>query len=80
MWELKPMLGKSAAAVLFRVKSNLKATRVKQLTDGSWLVDVEVTDPDTRHKSGTLQLREIRAEIHYEDSTTPPCRYGSGPA
>jgi hypothetical protein len=71
MWELAPMLEKSAAAVLFRVKSNLKATRVRQLADGSWLVKIAVVDPLTRCKLGTLQLREIRAEIHYGGEAKP---------
>jgi hypothetical protein len=71
MWELAPMLEKSASAVLFRVKSNIKATRVKQLSDGSWLVNIDVIKPGTRIKLGTLQLREIRAEIHYQGGAKP---------
>jgi len=71
MWELAPMLGKSASAVLFRVKANIKATRVKRLSDGSWLVNIDVIKPGTRIKLGTLQLREIRAEIHYKDGAKP---------
>lgn len=71
MWELVPALEKSGAAVLFRVKSNLKAKRVKQLRDGSWLVDIAVTGPGTRRKLGTLRLREIAATIHYEGSSKP---------
>lgn len=71
MWDLVPLLEKSGGAVLFRVKSNLKAKRVKQLADGSWLVDIAVRCPDTRCKLGTLRLREITADIHYEGSSKP---------
>lgn len=71
MWELAPMLEKSASAVLFRVRSNLKVTRLKQLSDGSWLVRVDVIKPGTRHKLGTLQLREIHAEIQFEGGAKP---------
>lgn len=71
MWELMPLLEKSASAVLFRVKSNLKVTRVRQLSDGSWLVSIPVIKPGTRRKIGTLLLREIRAEIHYEGGAKP---------
>ena len=71
IWELMPMLEKSAGAILFRVKSNLKATRVRQLTDGSWLVSIPVIKPGTRQQLGTLLLREIYAEIHYQGGTKP---------
>jgi hypothetical protein len=71
MWELIPMLEKSASAVLFRVKSNLKVTRVRQLGDGSWLVSIPVIKPGTRLKIGTLLLREIHAGIHYEGGAKP---------
>ena len=69
--ELTPLLEKSDSAVLFRVKSNLKVTRVRQLTDGSWLVRVPVLKPGTRQQIGTLLLREIQAEIHYEGEAKP---------
>jgi hypothetical protein len=69
--ELMPLLEKSAGAVLFRVKSNLKATRVRQLTDGSWLVRIRVIKPGTRQQIGTLELREIHAEIHYQGGAKP---------
>lgn len=71
MLELAPMLEASSSAVLFRVRSSIKATRVKQLTDGSWLVTVDVIKPGTRTKLGTLQLREIHAEIHYAGGADP---------
>lgn len=71
MWELMPMLEKSAAAVLFRVKSNLKVTRIRQLTDGSWLVSIPVIKPGTCSQIGTFLLREIHAEIHYEGGAKP---------
>jgi hypothetical protein len=71
MWELMPMLEKSAGAVLFRVKFNLKVTRIRQLTDGSWLVSIPVIKPGTRLQIGTLVLREIHAEIHYEGGAEP---------
>ena len=71
IWELMPLLEKSAGAVLFRVKSNLKVTRIRQLTDGSWLVRIPVIRPGTRQQIGSLLLREIHAEIHYEGGTKP---------
>lgn len=71
IWELMPLLEKSAGAVLFRVKSNLKVSRVSQLTDGTWLVRVPVIKPGTRQQIGTLLLREIHADIHYEGAANP---------
>ena len=71
MRELMPMLEKSAAAVLFRVRSNLKVTRIRQLSAGSWRVSVPVIKPGTRSQIGTLLLREIHAEIHYEGGAKP---------
>jgi hypothetical protein len=71
MWDLAPQLERSGGAVLFRVKSNLKAKRVRQLSDGSWLVDIAVIRSGTRCKAGTLRLREITADIHYEGSSKP---------
>ncbi len=35
LWEMMPMLEHSMGALLFRVRSNLKAKRVEQLCDGS---------------------------------------------
>ena len=71
MWELMPLLDQAASAVLFRVKSNLKVSRLPQLTDGSWLVRIPVIKPGTRQQIGTLLLREIHAEIHYEGGAKP---------
>ena len=71
MWELMPLLDQAASAVLFRVKSNLKVSRLRQLTDGSWLVRIPVIQPGTRQQIGTLLLREIHAEIHYEGGAKP---------
>lgn len=72
LWELAPLLEASGSAVLFRVRSNLKSTLVRELPDGSRLVDVVVKDPSTRRKTGTLRLREIHARIHYEGSSSGP--------
>jgi hypothetical protein len=71
LWELMPMLRDGNRAVLFRVRSNIKAKRVRKLTDGSWMVAIEVRDPETRARLGTIELREIRAEIHYANATKP---------
>ena len=71
IWELRETLEQSASHVLMRVKSNLKTTRKRQLSDGSWLVEVEVVDPSTRAKLGTLRLREIQANIHYSGAREP---------
>lgn len=71
MWELAPLLEKSGGAALFRVRANIKAKRVEQLADGSWLVDLAVRCPESRRKLGTLRLREITADIHYEGSNKP---------
>ena len=71
LWELMPLLEKSAGAVLFRVKSNLKTTRIRQLADGSWLVSIPVIKPGTRQQIGTLLLREIHAETHYAGGAKP---------
>jgi hypothetical protein len=54
-----------------RVKSTAKAKLVKELSDGSRLVEVTVTARNSSRKLGTLILREIQAEIHYEGSAEP---------
>lgn len=69
VWELMPMLSSADAALLFRVRSNIKATRVRQLSDGSWLVKITVIHADTKARLGTLELREIHAEIHYANAS-----------
>lgn len=71
IWELMPMLKECEGALLMRVKSNIKATRIKQLSDGSFRVNIAVIDPVTRRKLGILQLREINAQIHYRGESTP---------
>lgn len=71
LWDLAPMLEKSGSALLFRVKSNLLTKRKEQLADGSWLVDIAVVCPETGGKLGTLRMREINADIHYEGSSEP---------
>jgi hypothetical protein len=69
--ELREALEQSASHLLMRVKANVKATRERQLSDGSWLVSVKVVDPTTRRKLGILQLREIHAAIHYGGGQKP---------
>jgi hypothetical protein len=71
IWELMPMLRDSEGDVLFRVRSNLKATRVRKLSDGSWIVAIEIRDSETRIRLGMVELREIRAEIHYGNAAKP---------
>lgn len=71
LWQLKPLLEASSGALLFRVRSNLKATPVKSLPDGSWLVSVAARDPETNDYLGEMELREIRAEIHHEGGEKP---------
>ena len=66
LWEMLPMLAQTGSALLFRVRSNISAKRVEQLSDGSWLVDLKVRDPETKKLPGTMRLREIRAKITYE--------------
>jgi hypothetical protein len=69
--ELREALEQSGSHLLMRVKANIKATRERRLTDGSWLVSVKVVDPTTRRKLGTLRLREIHADIHYAGGQKP---------
>ena len=71
LWEMLPMLAETGSAVLFRVRSNIGAKRVKQLSDGSWLVDVKVCHPGTRKFLGTMRLREISATVTYEGGEKP---------
>ena len=71
LWELAPMLEKTGSAALFRAKSNLHAKRVERLIDGSWLVDIEVRDPQTRKFLGTLRLREIQVTVTYQGGDKP---------
>jgi hypothetical protein len=69
--ELREALEQSASHLLMRVKANIKVIRERRLTDGSWLVNVKVVDPTTRRKLGTLQLREIHADIRYGGGQKP---------
>lgn len=71
IWKLKPTLVKTNSEMLVRVKANIRCKRLKRLTDGSWIIRVDVVDPLTRKKIGTLKLREIQAKIIVEGSTTP---------
>lgn len=71
IWQLRGALEQSGSDLLMRVKSNLKIIRERQLADGSWLVNVNVVDPATRRKLGTLRLREIHAHIHYVGGAKP---------
>jgi hypothetical protein len=63
LWDLLPVLQACGSACLLRVKSNIKVVRERRLADGSWLVNVPVVDPATRRKVGTIQVREILADI-----------------
>lgn len=69
--ELREALEPSGSHLLMRVKANIKVIRERQLTDGSWLVNVKVVDPTTRCQLGTLRLREIHATIHYAGGEKP---------
>lgn len=71
IWELAPRLEKTGSALLFRVRSNIKTTRLKQLSDNSWLVRIKVIKPGTRLQIGTLILREIHAEVQFGGGTKP---------
>lgn len=71
IWELMPMLRDGDQAILFRVRSDIKATRIRKLADNSWIVAIEVRDPNTSARLGTIELREIRAEIHYANAINP---------
>lgn len=71
IWQLMPMLRDSGGDILLRVRSNIKAKRLRKLSDGSWIVAIEIRDPETRSLLGTVELREIRAEIHYANATKP---------
>lgn len=63
LWELLPVLQAGGSECLMRVKANIKVVREKRLADGSWLVSIPVVDPQTRRKVGTIQMREIHADI-----------------
>lgn len=69
--KLKPTLLKTNSHILFRVKTNIRRKRLKRLTDGSWIILVEVRDPSTRKIIGTIKVREIHAKITVEGSKTP---------
>jgi len=69
--EIKGRLDETGSAILFRVRANLVAKRIRQLADGSRLVRVNVICPETHRKTGTLELREINATISYEGSEAP---------
>ena len=68
IWDLMPILNAADAVLLFRMRSNIKVVRVRKLSDGSWLVKIDVKDTETRARLGTLELREIHAEIHYKNA------------
>jgi hypothetical protein len=65
------MLEPTGSALLFRVKANLNSRLERRLPDGSSLVWVEVTERGGRRKVGSILLREIVAEVHYEGAESP---------
>ena len=71
IWNLLPSLKQTQSEVLMRVKSNIRCKYRKRLHDGSSIIKVEVIDPQTRRKVGTLKLREILAKITVEGSASP---------
>lgn len=71
LWEQTSMLAQTQSAILLRVRSNLKAKPVKQLADGSQLVEIKVRDAQTQATLGTLQVREIHAILEYEGDSKP---------
>ncbi len=71
MWDIMSMLESSESALMFRVKANLKSRQERELPDGSRLVWVDVIERGGRRKIGTLLLREIVAEVHYEGAANP---------
>jgi hypothetical protein len=54
--------------ILLRVRQNIQVTLVENLADGSRLVDVEVTHPDTGEALGTMRMREIYADVDVNGS------------
>lgn len=71
LWHLLPALEKGGGAFLMRAKSNLKAVVKEQLADGSRLIAVKAIDPQTRRVAGTLELREILADVTVAGSNKP---------
>ncbi|MEO5712073.1 MAG: hypothetical protein ABIT37_01170 [Luteolibacter sp.] len=79
IWELMPMLENSAGTVLFRVKSNLKVTRIRPLTDGSWLVRIPVIKPGPASRSRPFCCVKF-APKSTTKAQPSPWRRGDGPA
>jgi hypothetical protein len=71
LWHMLPALGKGGGAFLVRAKSNLKAVVKECLADGSRRIAVAVTDPATRRAAGTLELREILADVTVAGAAKP---------
>ena len=69
--EILPGLERDGGALLFRTKENMKSRLMKTLPDGSRLIDVDVRHPQTRKLLGTLRLRDIAAEVSFEDREKP---------
>jgi hypothetical protein len=63
---------------LLRVKEGLKARRLKNLSDGSQLVEVQALEPgDTHRVAATVTVREIRATLRRRGFVR--CTCGCGP-
>ncbi|MDB6136368.1 MAG: transposase family protein [Verrucomicrobiales bacterium] len=71
LWELGPALKSWESHFPVRVRDNIKVKGISRLSDGSWLVEVPAHDPDTGDTAGTLNLREIRAQIMVEEEPAP---------
>ena len=63
LWHLLPALEKGGGAFLMRARSNLKAVVKEPLADGSRRIAVKVADPQARRVAGTMELREILADV-----------------
>jgi len=71
MWALLPLLAARQGAFLLRARAGLKAKRIERHADGSWLVEIRVTDPETKRKAGVIRVREILADIRSETGGGP---------
>jgi hypothetical protein len=59
---------------LIRARSNIKVTVKRRFRDGSRLVEVPVRDRKTRKVLRTIQVREIRAQVHRNGWRSEPVR------
>src|SRR3954452_24113152 len=67
----------TGAALLWRVKRNLRLAREARLADGSYLTSIYPSEKDRRHKAASVQVRVVEYRLEGVASAEPPDPVGA---